>query len=104
MCSCHSILECCVTLSGVKLSIRSFVLFRIGERTNLVNVGNHFSYVFHLLHSQRSGNFVSGSDIDSRENVLVLIPIQHIAGQVQQIELMHFIGNHHFVMMSVDML
>ena len=28
MCSCHSILECCVTFSGVKLSIRSFVLFQ----------------------------------------------------------------------------
>ena len=27
MCSCHSILERCVTFSGVKLSIRSFVLF-----------------------------------------------------------------------------
>ena len=27
MCSCHSILECCVTFSGVKLSIRSFDLF-----------------------------------------------------------------------------
>ena len=27
MCSFHSILECCVTFSGVKLSIRSFVLF-----------------------------------------------------------------------------
>ena len=26
MCSCHSIQECCVTFSGVKLSIRSFVL------------------------------------------------------------------------------
>ena len=26
MCSCHSILECCVTFSGVKLGIRSFVL------------------------------------------------------------------------------
>ena len=29
MCSCHSILGCCVTFSGVKLSIRSFVLFII---------------------------------------------------------------------------
>ena len=29
MCSCHSILECYVTFSGVKLSIRSFVLFII---------------------------------------------------------------------------
>ena len=27
VCSCHFILECCVTFSGVKLSIRSFVLF-----------------------------------------------------------------------------
>ena len=27
MCSCHSNIECCVTFSGVKLSIRSFVLF-----------------------------------------------------------------------------
>ena len=30
MCSCHSILECCVTFSGVKLSIRSFVLLLFG--------------------------------------------------------------------------
>ena len=28
MCSCHSILECCVMFSGVKSSIRSFVLFK----------------------------------------------------------------------------
>ena len=27
MCGCHSILECCVLFSGVKFSIRSFVLF-----------------------------------------------------------------------------
>ena len=27
MCSCHSILECCVMFSGVKLSMGSFVLF-----------------------------------------------------------------------------
>ena len=26
MCSCHSIPECCVMFSGVKLSIRSFIL------------------------------------------------------------------------------
>ena len=29
MCSCYSMLECCVMFSGVKLSIRSFVLFLI---------------------------------------------------------------------------
>ena len=27
MCSCHSILECCIMFSGVKLSMGSFVLF-----------------------------------------------------------------------------
>ena len=27
LCSCHSVLECCVTFSGVKFSVRSFVLF-----------------------------------------------------------------------------
>ena len=27
MCSCHSILECCVMFSGVKLGMGSFVLF-----------------------------------------------------------------------------
>ena len=39
MCSCYSILECCVTFSGVKLSIRSIVLFlqdliTLGEESN----------------------------------------------------------------------
>ena len=29
MCSCHSIPECCVIFSGVKLSMGSFVLFII---------------------------------------------------------------------------
>ena len=33
MCSCHSILECCVMFSGVKLSIRSFVLFLWAYKT-----------------------------------------------------------------------
>ena len=47
----------------------------IAERTNLVNFDNHFGYVFHLFHSQRSGNFVFGSNVDFRENVLVLISI-----------------------------
>ena len=37
MCSCHSILECCVTFSGVKLSIRSFVLFQI-RRAELIEL------------------------------------------------------------------
>ena len=37
MCSCHSILECCVTFSGVKLSIRSFVLFIVLVHTVLLS-------------------------------------------------------------------
>ena len=32
MCDCHSILECCVVFSGVKLSIRSFNLFLFNWR------------------------------------------------------------------------
>ena len=44
-----------------------------------MNVGNHVGYFFHLFHSQWSSNFVSGSNIDSGENVLVLIPIQCIS-------------------------
>ena len=29
MCSCHSIPECCVMFSGVKLSMGSFILFLV---------------------------------------------------------------------------
>ena len=36
MCSCHSVLECCVMFSGVKLSIRSLVLFIIVDRSGLL--------------------------------------------------------------------
>ena len=43
MCSCHSILECCVTFSGVKLSLRLFVLLLL-----LVNFisAQDFEYIF----------------------------------------------------------
>ena len=42
VCSCHSILECCVTFSGVKLSIRSFVLF-------IIQVVEHYQKgVYHI--------------------------------------------------------
>ena len=37
MCNCHSVLECCVMFSGVKLSIRSFVLF-LGKDEILVKL------------------------------------------------------------------
>ena len=49
---------------------------RIDERVNLVNVSNHIGYVFCLICSQRPSNFVSGSDIDSRENAVVILPIK----------------------------
>ena len=40
MWSCHSILECCVTFSGVKLSISSFVLFiRIFSKKLMKDIG-----------------------------------------------------------------
>ena len=43
MCGCHSILECCVTFSGVKLSIRSFVL--LGENNIKYDNDVHFEGV-----------------------------------------------------------
>ena len=50
MCSCHSILECCVTFSGVKLSIRSFVLFhstqQLCEITSTLDVSSSYSLLF----------------------------------------------------------
>ena len=38
MCSCHSIPECCVMFSGVKLSMGSFILF---PRFPVVKVSDH---------------------------------------------------------------
>ena len=68
-------------LSDSRLELTTIVTLEylgIGERTNLVNVSDHVGYVFLIFHSQRFSNFVSGSDINTRENVLVLIPIQRI--------------------------
>ena len=42
MCSCHSILECCVMFSGVKLSIRSFVLFLEWHSGEFHDVKKHY--------------------------------------------------------------
>ena len=39
MCNCHSILECCVMFSGVKLGIRSFNLF-LFKSSILIKVSN----------------------------------------------------------------
>ena len=47
MCNCHSILECCVMFSGVKLSIRSFNLlhqFTSMEFTEVINNGDSLTY------------------------------------------------------------
>ena len=76
----------------------------IVESTNLVNVSDHISYVFYLFCFKRSGDFVSGSDTDSRENVLLLIPIQHTTGHVHQVKLMQIIRNHHIIMRSINTL
>ena len=47
----------------------------ISERTKLVNVGNHGGYVCSLFCSHGSGYFVSGSNINSGEDILVLISL-----------------------------
>ena len=56
MCNCHSILECCVVFSGVKLSIRSFNLLlrrlqntlgvtrRNEDMISLISKGKHIIY------------------------------------------------------------
>ena len=50
VCSCYSILECCVTFSGVKLSIRSFVLFHSTKQpceiTSTLDVSSSYSLLF----------------------------------------------------------
>ena len=45
MCSCQSILECCVMFSGVKLSMGSFVFFKDASfsESNIVKPGLHIS-------------------------------------------------------------
>ena len=44
MCSCHSIPECCVMFSGVKLSIGSFVLLLCKtSKNNILNLSVAFS-------------------------------------------------------------
>ena len=51
MCNCHSILECCVMFSGVKLSIRSFNLFIIiiifsFQEMSIVRIHSGYFYEF----------------------------------------------------------
>ena len=46
---------------------------RIGERDNLVNVGNYIGSVCSQFRSHGSVDFVSGNDVNSQENVLILI-------------------------------
>ena len=57
MCRCHSILECCVTFSGVKLSIRSFVLF-------IIIISEPFVHLLPLIpDSQTSKGFCQVTDV-----------------------------------------
>ena len=59
MCNCHSILECCVMFSGVKLTIRSFSLFLelFGVITlNIGKVANNF-YLLQRIFRQSVAHF-----------------------------------------------
>ena len=51
MCICHSILECCVTFSGVKWSIRSFVLFMETRRNYKVSICKTFEQDLGIVHT-----------------------------------------------------
>ena len=57
MCSCHSILECCVTFSGVKLSIRSFVLFGQIWKSLLLFLSHQFDAFFSYFYTFKHKNF-----------------------------------------------
>ena len=48
---CVTILECCVTFSGVKLSIRSFVLFKLLPLSSVVFImsGSSLTLISHLF-------------------------------------------------------
>ena len=67
MCSCHSILECCVMFSGVKLSIRSFVLFVKFKNPNIVKLADNS-----VLHAYGKGT-VQLSVYDGIEKVKVTL-------------------------------
>ena len=56
MCNCHSILECCVMFSVVKLSIRSFIIYLLNiKRASLVNIWAN-SMKFGLLRGHLSSD------------------------------------------------
>ena len=80
MCSCHSILECCVTFSGVKLSIKSFVLLpapkHIDQPHYQVTIPNEM-HQFDLLYMPSNTSYGSkykyipaGIDATSRYKVI----------------------------------
>ena len=71
MCSCHSILECCVTFSGVKLSIRLFVLLQHFNRNHLVDS----NYVqFNIEHTDFTDYIYSSRNVKYSElNHAVLV-------------------------------
>ena len=59
MCSCYSILECCVMFSGVKLSIRSFVLL-IEKKEESAGALN--AYIYLIMDAQlniQNGTYIS---------------------------------------------
>ena len=69
MCSCHSILECCVMFSGVKLSIRSFVLFLYRYIDDLISFNNKRFKEFLLIFTPKNSQFLKP------QNILQLFPI-----------------------------
>ena len=59
MCSCHSILECCVMFSGVKLSMGSFVLLLLLLLQVQVDMLECPTDYFHIQHNRKLTNFLA---------------------------------------------
>ena len=65
MCSCHSILECCVMFPGVKLSMGLFVLFRL----NINHMNIYWIYNIEMASHYHGQTQASGSVKFDYDNV-----------------------------------
>ena len=91
MCSCHSILECCVMFSGVKLSMGSFVLL-LGQGVGQNTIDGHglrhlnlcnFGAILHLFDANWS---ILKFALDNRK-ILIIVFLVTFLNRRDQISL-----------------
>ena len=84
-------------LSFELTAIVALKYLEISRRPNLVIVSNHFSHIFSLFCSGLATLYLEATSIPDRIYLYL-----YVTGHVQQIKLMHLIGNHYFIMRSVN--